>query len=475
VTKSTGVRIRQLTLNYRGRVRSIVASWTKLAENIKAQKLALKIYMKVVEVFGRRVKKKVFVRLSTPMSSEEVAYIVIPFAYLYSPIITSRYNIAPLVITALVRQSGYKILSASITYKQYSRAKQYLTITPILLLRPLNQDISSINTSSVVKTVMSELMNRNIISPSEISELHYMEEPILTAIISKREIENEVKIIIHDGFETYTVTVPLRIPEWSLSDISQRISNDIDSFIVKPILKKTKYAPRGLLIIGPPGVGKSVLAEAISHELNAKILELNPNTYRSMWYGATEKILSGIFTKVRGRNDVVLLIDDADFLTSRATSIHEVHMSEISLLLKLLQDPKKPFTIMTSNMPDIIDPALVRPGRIDYIIILGYPDRETRRKVVEVLMDKYEIRIPDEVIDDIVMKTKWFSHAEIDGLIRLAASIGEGRIALEHIEKVKRKFSINVSERRRIQDFLKWHASRIQGVVLSYVPEEHEI
>ncbi len=475
MTKSTSVQIRQLTLNYRGRVKSVVASWIKLVENTKAQKLALKVYTKVIEVLSRKTKKKIHIRQSSTLNNGEIAYIVIPFAYLYSPILASRYNIAPLIITALVKPNDFKILSASITFKHYLRSRQYVTVAPILILKPTIQDIGVINTSSIVKSVISELIDKSLSIPSDSINLQYVEDPVLTVIVSKQEVEDEVRIHIHDGFETYTVTIPLRKPEWSLNEIPKPIAHDISTFIIKPLINKTKYAPRGLMIIGPPGVGKSVLAEAITHELKAKILELNPSTYRSMWYGATEKILSGIFYKVRGRDDIVLVIDDADFLTSRAVSIHEVHMSEIALLLKLLQDPEKPFTIMTSNMPDVIDPALIRSGRIDYVMILGYPDREMRRKITEVLIDKYDISVSDDIIEEIVRVTKWFSHAEIDGLVRLAASINGGKISLDCIRKVKRKFSINVSERKRVQDLLRWYASRIQGVVLSYVPEEHEI
>ncbi len=195
-----------------------------------------------------------------------------------------------------------------------------------------------------------------------------------------------------------------------------------------------------------------------------------------MWYGLTEKILLRLFEKLRKRRDLIILIDDAEFLSMRAKSIHEVHLSEITMLLNILQRSDRPLIAFTSNQPDIIDPALLRPGRIDLVIVMGYPNLEFRKIIVRELLRRYAISCSDDhIVEYIAKSTRWFTNAEIDALIRLAASIGNGVLSEEVIDKAKRKFKINESERRRIQEYLEWYANRLQGIVLTYVSKEDEI
>ena len=207
-------------------------------------------------------------------------------------------------------------------------------------------------------------------------------KPHITLLVAPAFTTQEIIIEYSDGVETHQLTIPLKKPSWSVDDFPEKIKNELMTIIVNPYRSGRKYAPRGAIIIGPPGVGKSSLAEAIASALKTKVLKLTPSTYRSMWYGATERILSSIFNKLRDRSDVTVVIDDAEFITGRHVAVHEVSISEVSMFLNILQDERRPFTIMTSNAPELLDPALLRPGRIDVVILMGYPDRETRRKAI---------------------------------------------------------------------------------------------
>jgi len=301
-------------------------------------------------------------------------------------------------------------------------------------------------------------------------------KPGILLIVAPSFMNKEITITFTDGIETHYITIPLKKPLWRLSDFPDKIANEIKTVIVVPLRRGSRYAPRGAIIIGPPGVGKSVLAQAIASELDSRVVSLSPSTYRSMWYGATERILTAIFNRLRNRRDVVIIVDDAEFFTGRHIAVHEVSIAEISILLNALQDPERPFTILTSNAPELIDQALLRPGRIDVVIAVGYPDRTSRRKIVEVLLSKYGLKASRDIVEDIVGKTKWFSHAEIDAFIRLAASHSkEDTLSIEDLEWAYRRFNINYSERRRVHDYLKWYIERLQGLVLEFIASEEEI
>jgi SpoVK/Ycf46/Vps4 family AAA+-type ATPase len=302
-------------------------------------------------------------------------------------------------------------------------------------------------------------------------------KPLLVMILrTSSERHDEIKAVVSDGSEYREVRIPVKIPSWSLNDLPPKIVDDINTMIVNPVVRGYDFAPKGAFITGPPGVGKSVMAEALASALNLRIVELRPSMYRSMWYGATEKMLNAIFNQViRRRSEIALVIDDAEFVSSRKYTIHEAHVSEITTILYHLQKSERPFTILTANNPELIDPALLRPGRIDVSIVLGYPDKVMRRKIIERDVSRYRIKVQEGVIDSIVGVTKWFSAAEVNAFVRLAASRGGGRISPEDVEWARKRVIVNVSERRSIQEFLKWWVSKTQGMVIAYIPGENEV
>ncbi len=320
-------------------------------------------------------------------------------------------------------------------------------------------------------------LENHIIKLYNLEKLVYLEELFGIILLNTREIESEaVEVVIREGYENLVIKLDLRRPTWDLVMFPKKIVSDLETLVINPIKRGYKYAPRGLLLIGPPGVGKSVLAEALVSGIGKKILDLKPSIYRSMWYGMTEKILEKILKSIEDRSDLALLIDDAEFLVSRSLAIHEVHISEISLLLNYLQKPNKPITILTSNTPSLIDQALLRPGRIDVTIVLGYPDRESRKFVIENILKIYDVKnYSEDLLDELVRKTRWFSTAEIDALIRLALSKGDGSLSMETIEWARRRFKIDPNIRSAEHQFLRWSMNSLTNLVIQHIPEENEI
>ncbi|HDI02233.1 MAG TPA: ATP-binding protein, partial [Ignisphaera sp.] len=235
------------------------------------------------------------------------------------------------------------------------------------------------------------------------------------------EEQDVVKIRMREDYgKPVTLKIPVLKPLWTVEDLPQKLREDIQTLIIDPMRSGARYAPRGLIIVGPPGVGKSVTAEALAHAMDKSILRLSPSTYRSMWYGMTEKTLHKIFAAVKKRHDLVILVDDADFLVQRLQAIHEAYIAEVNVWLNILQDPSRPFTVMTTNVPDLLDPALIRPGRLDIAMLMGYPDREMRMKISLRAAKRYGVALDSETAIEIARITRWFNAAEIDALIRMA-------------------------------------------------------
>ncbi len=296
---------------------------------------------------------------------------------------------------------------------------------------------------------------------------------ILNVVLEEQDV---IKIRMREDYgKPVTLRIPVVRPLWSVDDLPPRLREDVQTLIIEPLKSSARYAPRGLIIVGPPGVGKSVTAEALAHAVGKSIVRISPSTYRSMWYGMTEKTLHKIFTAVKKRHDVVILVDDADFLVQRLQAIHEAYIAEVNVWLNILQDPSRPFTVMTTNVPDLLDPALIRPGRLDIAMLMGYPDFEMRMRIASRAAKRYSVNVNNSMLGEIARMTRWFTAAEIDALVRMAASKGKGKIDTLSLEWARRRFSINESERRFVQENLRYYTKKIPGLVISYVPRESEI
>ncbi len=303
-------------------------------------------------------------------------------------------------------------------------------------------------------------------------------KPIAFIAVQSRAVNvEEIRAVVSDGNEYREIKIPVRNPAWSVNDLPPKIVEEIKLILIDPFKNGLSFAAKGTFITGPPGVGKSVMAEAIANALGLRVVELKPFTYRSMWYGATEKMLNAILNQVyKRKKEVAIVIDDAEFLSSRKYTIHEAHLSELSTILYHLQRVDRPFTILTANNPDLIDPALLRPGRVDVAIVVGYPDKEMRRKAAVRNIERYKVRLSSSnVVDYIVKTSSWYSLAELDALIRLAASKGGGLIGVDEVEWARKRIVVSPSERRNIQEYLKWWSTKIQGIVITYIPTEQEI
>ncbi len=416
----------------------------------------------------------------------EISYALIPLSLIYLPKVI-KFDSETIYLSAVMNNlNPNSLVAASITYSinYIKNRREHVTPVKPIIISKISKPYLIDNKKAILRAasgVWKMVVNEFVAHLNKLGistpRFRLAKPPLTLLIVISREEGDVIRAIISDGTEVRGVKLPVRVPSWRYTDIPDKIANEVLTVIVKPYINGKAYAPRGVFITGPPGVGKSVMAEAIISALRMKYVELNPSHYRSMWYGATEKILDALLSNIiKRRKEVALLIDDAEFISSRLYSIHEAHISEIITLLRYMQRPDRPFTIITANNPDLIDPALLRPGRIDVVIVLGYPDRELRRKVIKRSAKRYGIEFENEkLIDLLVKETKWFSNAEIDALVRLAASKGDGLITMESLRWAKRKFSINYIERKKVQEYLRWYANNLQGIKITLIPKDNEI
>jgi SpoVK/Ycf46/Vps4 family AAA+-type ATPase len=213
------------------------------------------------------------------------------------------------------------------------------------------------------------------------------------------------------------------------------VKAELREAIVTP-LKKPEFAyaynirpPKGVLLFGPPGTGKTMLMRALANELDIGFRYVKCSELLSEWYGESEKNLSEVFSIARKSAPFLLFFDEIDSIGKKRDSYtsDDVAPRVMSVLLQELDgfapNPKKPVIFVgATNLPDQLDPALMRPGRFDKIIYMHLPDKEARAAIFKVNLRK----LPSS--DDIDFArlaaiTERYSGADIKNIVTEASRL----------------------------------------------------
>ena len=189
-------------------------------------------------------------------------------------------------------------------------------------------------------------------------------------------------------------------------------------------------APKGILLYGPPGTGKTMLAKAVANESESNFITVKGSALLSKWYGESEKRVEEIFRKARQVAPSIIFLDELDALVPvRGGGAGEPHVTERAvnqLLSEMdgLEELHGVVVIGATNRPDIIDPALLRPGRFDELIMAPVPDRESRQKIFQVHLKQVPLA-GDMDLEALIDQTENYTGADIAAVVRKA-----GRLAL---------------------------------------------
>jgi DNA polymerase III delta prime subunit len=194
--------------------------------------------------------------------------------------------------------------------------------------------------------------------------------------------------------------------------------------------------PKGVLLVGPPGTGKTTLAKILASESGAAFLTISPRDIASMWYGETERNVGKIFKRARqhakrGRG-AILFVDEIDgFFLSREGSPHEATrraLAELMAEMDGLVDLTGVMVLGATNRPQDLDQALCRPGRFDYVLEIPLPEAQARQEIFQVHLSRKPLADGLEV-DELVEASKGWSGAEIELWCQAAAFEAIKRVA----------------------------------------------
>jgi len=184
--------------------------------------------------------------------------------------------------------------------------------------------------------------------------------------------------------------------------------------------------PKGVLLHGPPGCGKTLIARAVAHETSAYFININGPEVIDKWYGASEAHLREFFEDARRHAPAIIFIDEIDALAPKREEMSgekQVERRVVAQLLALmdgLESRGNVIVIAATNIPNTLDPALRRPGRFDREIAIGVPDRDGRKEILEIHSRGMPLEAEVE-LDYLAGITHGFVGADLEALCREAA------------------------------------------------------
>ena len=183
--------------------------------------------------------------------------------------------------------------------------------------------------------------------------------------------------------------------------------------------------PKGVLLYGPPGTGKTLIAKAVANETNANFISVRGPQLLSKWVGESEKAIRQTFRKARQVDPTVIFFDELDSLApsrggETGNNVSERVVNQLLTELDGLEESGDVMVIGATNRPDMIDPALIRSGRFDRLVLIGQPDEEGREQILKIHTRDSPLA-PDVSLREIAERTDGYVGSDLETIAREAA------------------------------------------------------
>ncbi|MEB3780740.1 MAG: CDC48 family AAA ATPase [Desulfurococcales archaeon] len=274
----------------------------------------------------------------------------------------------------------------------------------------------------------------------------------------------DIKVTMNDFMEAMKLIRPslireiyVEVPEVKWSDIGglEEAKQELREAVEWP-LKYPKIfeemgitPPKGILLFGPPGTGKTLLAKAAATESGANFIAVRGPEILSKWVGESEKAVRKIFERARQVAPAIVFFDEIDAIAPARGFRHDTSGVTDRIVNQMLTELdgivplQNVVVIAATNRPDIIDPALLRPGRFDRLIYVPPPDKEARKEILKIHTRKVPLG-KDVDLDKLAEMMEGYTGADIEAVVREAAMI-----------KLREKLEVGPVEMRHFEQALK--------------------
>jgi transitional endoplasmic reticulum ATPase len=310
-------------------------------------------------------------------------------------------------------------------------------------------------------------------------QINLEEERIPPAVLDKMEVKMD------DFFNAYKEVTPTAMREvyievstvhWDdvggLDDVKQHLKEAVEWPLKNPEIfsKLGIKPPKGILLYGPPGCGKTMLARAVATESEANFISIKGPEVFSKWVGESEKAIREVFRKARMAAPAVVFLDEMDSLTPRRgmgmsdSGVSERVISQLLTEMDGLVTLQDIVVIAATNRPDMVDSAVLRPGRFDRLIYVPEPDEKSRLQIFKIYTKEMPLT-KDVDLNQLASGSKYYSGADIESLCREAAmhtlrrDINSREVTMKDFQDAMKEVGPSVTP-----DMEKWYKSFMQQI-----------
>jgi len=283
--------------------------------------------------------------------------------------------------------------------------------------------------------------------------------------VAKHDFDNALKMVEPSGMREVMIEVPN--VKWSDVGGLEEVKQTLKEMVEWPLKHEKAFErigirpPTGILMYGPPGCGKTLLAKAVATEAGANFISVKGPEVFTMWVGESERKVREIFRRAKQVAPSIIFFDEIDSLTPKrgaqiGNRVTDDIVSQILSEMSGLEDMHNVVVMAATNRPDILDPAILRPGRFDRQVLIPAPDSKARLEILKVHTKKMPLG-KDVNLKTLTAETEGFSGADIEALCREA-----GMAALRKDMNAK---SVN---RKHFTDAMKKVRPSIDDTVINY-------
>lgn len=339
--------------------------------------------------------------------------------------------------------------------------------------------------SSLAKEAAMVVLRR-VLPKIELKENESIPEEILRELkIYKKDFEDALKVVRPSAMREVLVETPNI--NWNdvggLDTVKQELREAVEWPLKYPgsFTRLGIRPPRGILLYGPPGTGKTLLAKAVAKESEANFIQIKGPSLLSMWVGKSEEGVRKIFERARQVSPCIIFFDEIDSLAGKrgieqGTKVTERVLNQLLAEMDGIEDLSNIIVIGATNRPDMLDSALLRPGRFDRILLTPAPSKEGREEIFKIHTKNMPLA-KDVNVNKILDKTDGFVGADIEALIREAAmlalreNIESKEVRMKHFENALTKVRASVTKgdlekyKRIEEDYLKSAKAALESPV----------
>jgi len=310
---------------------------------------------------------------------------------------------------------------------------------------------------------------RRYLPEIDIEEEHIPAEVLEKMVVKMEDFLAAFKEITPSGLRE----IQVEVPEVHWDDIGglDEAKAELRETVEWPLKYPQAFArlgirpPRGILLFGPPGTGKTLLAKAVATESGANFIAVRGPEILSKWVGESEKAIREIFRKARQYAPAVVFFDEIDAIAyvrggEVGSRVGERIVSQLLTEIDGVSELSDVVVIAATNRPDVVDPALIRPGRLEKLIYVPPPDEKGRLEILRIHTRNVPLA-PDVNLVEIAERTKGYTGADLAALVREAAlqalreDINAKMVAMRHFERALQKVKPSVTP-QMVEFYMRW-------------------